>query len=217
MKATYFESPDALRAWLDRHHDAKPELLLGFYKKRGQKTGITYPEALDEALAFGWIDGVRRGVDADRYTIRFTPRKPTSIWSAVNIKRVGELTAAGRMRESGLAAFARRTDDRSAIYAYEQRKQAELDASALAAFERVPAAKKFYDAQAPWYRRTTAHWVMSAKRTETRERRLAHLIECSRKQLRIDLLQPSKVSRADSRPASARARTPSAARRPKGS
>ncbi|HWH52507.1 MAG TPA: YdeI/OmpD-associated family protein [Gemmatimonadaceae bacterium] len=193
MAATYFVSPTEFRAWLELHHDSATELLVGFYKRASGRAGITYSEALDEALSFGWIDGVRRGVDDTRYTIRFSPRKPASIWSGVNIKRVGELTAAGRMREPGLAAFARRDEKRSRIYAYE-RGHAALDADALAAFARLPKAKKFYDAQAPWYRRTTAHWVTSAKRPETRARRLAQLIDCSKRGVRIDALLPSGSS-----------------------
>src|SRR3954452_5808319 len=120
MKPTFFKSGAEFRAWLEQHHGAAPELLLGFYKKASGKGGITYQEALDEALAFGWIDGIRRARDVSSYTIRFTPRKPKSIWSAVNIRRVGELTAAGRMAEAGLAAFGRREEKRSAIYAYER-------------------------------------------------------------------------------------------------
>ncbi len=194
MKATYFTSADAFRTWLESHHASTTELLVGFYKRASAKTGITYPEALDEALAFGWIDGVRRGVDTDRYTIRFTPRTATSIWSAVNIKRVTELEAAGRMRAPGLAAFAKRDEKRSRSYAYEQ-KAAALDEAALAEFRRNAKAFAFYETQAPWYRRTTAHWVTSAKQAETRARRLAHLIDCSGRGMRIDMLKPSAPER----------------------
>jgi uncharacterized protein YdeI (YjbR/CyaY-like superfamily) len=148
MAATYFASPAEFRARLEHHRDSDSELLVGFYKRASGRAGISYQEELDEALSFGWIDGVRRGVDDTRYTIRLSPRKATSIWSAVNIKCVCELTAAGQMRESGLAAFARRDEKRSRIYASE-RANAVLDADALAALERNPKAKKFYDAQAP--------------------------------------------------------------------
>jgi len=191
MKPTFFNSGADFRAWLERHHRAGTELLIGFYKTRSTKRGITYQEALDEALAFGWIDGVRRALDADSYTIRFTPRKARSIWSAVNIRRVGELTAAGRMTEAGLATFAKRDEKRSAIYAYE-RAAAELDADSVRLFEADKTAWAFYRAQAPWYQRTSTHWVVSAKRPETRARRLAILIQYSRDGERLPQLTPPR-------------------------
>lgn len=191
MKPTFFKSGGEFRAWLDTHHRSATELLVGFYKKGSGIPGITYPEALDEALAFGWIDGVRRSVDKNVYTIRFTPRKPTSIWSAVNIKRVGELTAAGRMADAGLAAFAKRDEKRSAIYSYE-RQNAKLDVSAMKELKADKKAWAFYHSQAPWYQRTTTHWVMSAKRPETRARRLATLIDYSRSGERIPMLTPPR-------------------------
>jgi uncharacterized protein YdeI (YjbR/CyaY-like superfamily) len=191
MKPTFFKSGSEFRAWLEAHHRSARELLVGFYKKGSGIPSITYPEALDEALAFGWIDGVRQSIDKDAYTIRFTPRKPTSIWSAVNIKRVGELTAAGRMADAGLAAFAKRDEKRSAIYSYE-RQNAKLDASAMKEFKADKKAWAFYHSQAPWYQRTTTHWVMSAKRPETRARRLATLIDYSRNGERIPMLTPPK-------------------------
>src|SRR5581483_4126237 len=124
----YFRTQQEFAAWLKAHHATARELLVGFYKKSSTRRGITYAEALDEALAYGWIDGVRRTVDAERYSIRFTPRKPDSIWSAVNIRHVERLTRDGQMQPAGLAAFAKRADKRTAIYAYEQRNAAELDA-----------------------------------------------------------------------------------------
>ena len=141
---------------------------------------MTYSDALDEALCFGWIDGVRRGGDEDTFTIRFTPRTPKSTWSAVNIKRVAELEAAGRMHESGLAAFKRRSAERSGVYAYENR-QTELSPEYEKELRSNKKAWKFFSAQAPWYRRTSIYWVMSAKREETREKRLATLIAVSAK------------------------------------
>lgn len=153
---------------------------------------MTYKEALDEALAFGWIDGVRRRYDDESYTIRFTPRKPTSIWSAVNIKRVKELETAGRMMPAGLTAFAKRDEKQSAIYSYE-RDHAELDAESLRVFSENPAALSFHQSQAPWYRRTTAHWISSAKRPETRERRLKTLIDYSARGERLPMLTPPKM------------------------
>jgi uncharacterized protein YdeI (YjbR/CyaY-like superfamily) len=190
-RPTFFRFAKAFRDWLERHHGSEKELLVGFHKVATGRPTMTYKEALDEALAFGWIDGVRRGVDDESYTIRFTPRKPTSIWSAVNIKRVRELKAEGRMMPSGLAAFAKRDVKRSAIYSYE-RGRAELDADALEIFSRDAGALQFYQQQAPWYRRTTAHWVSNAKRPETRARRLRTLIDYSARSERLPMLTPPK-------------------------
>ena len=187
-KAKYFRSGGEFGAWLESNHDRASELLLGFYKKSASKTGITYPDALDEALAFGWIDGVRRGVDEERYTIRFTPRKARSIWSNVNVKRVGELIAAGRMRDPGLATFAKRDAERSGIYSYE-REPVELDGAAMDALKADRAALAFHEKQPPAYRRLVAHWVMRAKKPETRARRLQVLIANAREGKRI----PSQV------------------------
>jgi uncharacterized protein YdeI (YjbR/CyaY-like superfamily) len=183
-KAKYFNSGGEFHAWLESNHDRATELLLGFYKKSAGEKGITYPDALDEALAFGWIDGVRRGVDEERYTIRFTPRKARSIWSNVNVKRVGELIAAGRMKDPGLATFAKRDAERSGIYAYE-REAAELDAAAMKALKADQAALAFHEKQPPAYRRLVAHWVMRAKKPETRARRLQILIANAREGKRI--------------------------------
>jgi uncharacterized protein YdeI (YjbR/CyaY-like superfamily) len=191
-KPTFFKSAASFRAWLARHHASENELLVGFNKVATGRGTMTYKEALDEALAFGWIDGVRRRHDDESYTIRFTPRKPTSIWSAVNIKRVKELEALGRMMPAGLAAFAKRDEQRSAIYSYE-RGHAELDAESLRAFSENPAALRFHQTQAPWYRRTTAHWISSAKRPETRERRLKTLIDYSSRGERLPMLTPPKT------------------------
>ena len=187
-KAKYFNAGGEFHAWLESNHDRASELLLGFYKKSAGKKGITYPDALDEALAFGWIDGVRRGVDEERYTIRFTPRKARSIWSNVNVKRVGELIAAGRMKDPGLATFAKRAAERSGIYAYE-REAIELDAAAMKALKADRAALAFHEKQPPAYRRLVAHWVMRAKKPETRARRLQILIANAREGKRI----PSQV------------------------
>jgi len=188
-KPKYFKSGSEFRAWLEMHHNDTTELLLGFYKKTAGRKGISYREALDEALAFGWIDGVRRGVDEDRYTIRFTPRKPRSIWSNVNINRVRELMAAGRMAEPGLAAFDKRDEERSGIYSYE-RAAAELDAASVKALEADPKANAFHSSQPPAYRRLVAHWVTSAKKPETRARRLATLIARARLGKRIPSQSP---------------------------
>jgi uncharacterized protein YdeI (YjbR/CyaY-like superfamily) len=184
---TFFTSRAHFRAWLQRHHKIEKELLLGFYKTSAATKGITYPDALDEALAYGWIDGIRRRVDDETYTIRFTPRKSTSVWSAVNIKRVRELIEAGRMTKAGLAAFEQRDEERSAIYSYEQ-GEATFSAASLELFKADEAAWADFQARPPWYRRTATHWVVSAKKPETRAKRLAELIECSRKGERIHVL-----------------------------
>lgn len=190
MKPRFFKTPEAFRAWLEKNHETKQELLVGFYKVGSGKPSMTWPESVDEALSFGWIDGIRRSIDESSYSIRFTPRKPTSIWSAVNIKRVAVLTAEGRMRPAGLAAFARRDEKKSAIYAYE-RETAALTPELIAALQKDKKAWAYFSAQAPWYRRNVTHWLTSAKREETRQSRLAHLIDCSRRGKRIDRLSPT--------------------------
>jgi uncharacterized protein YdeI (YjbR/CyaY-like superfamily) len=179
MAPTFFPTPADLRAWLERNHETETELLVGFYKKGSGKPSITWPELVDEALCFGWIDGVRRGIDDESYTIRLTPRKPTSNWSSVNIKRVGELTKEGRMRPAGLAAFSRRSEERSGIYSYEQRKNAKLEPDQEREFRANAAAWSFFQAQPAGYKRTATHWVVSAKREDTRRKRLATLIDDS--------------------------------------
>ena len=179
MKPRYFATPAAWRAWLEAHHASSAELLVGFYKKGSGKPSITWPESVDEALCFGWIDGIRRTVDDERYTIRFTPRKTRSTWSAVNIKRVAELTKLRRMHTSGLNAFARRETARSQIYAYEQRADAALDDEAERAFRANERAWAFFQARPPGYRRIAIYWVTTAKKEETRRKRLATLIDDS--------------------------------------
>jgi len=176
MAPRFFATPAAFRAWLERHHAEEDELLVGFYKKGSGRPSITWKESVDEALCFGWIDGVRRGLDEHSYSIRFTPRRKRSIWSAVNIKRAGELRELGRMTPAGEAAFAARTDDRSAVYSHEQRRAAKLEPEQEQRFKAEAAAWEWFQAQAPSYRRAALHWVTSAKRPETRERRLATLI-----------------------------------------
>jgi uncharacterized protein YdeI (YjbR/CyaY-like superfamily) len=176
---TFFATPADFRAWLEAHHATHQELLVGFYKVGSGRPSITWSESVDEALCFGWIDGVRRSLDATSYTIRFTPRKPRSTWSAVNIKRVQELTELGRMHPAGLARFAERTDDNSAIYAYEQRHGASLEAAEEQEFRANEAAWDFFQAQPPSYRKTALWWVVSAKQEATRRRRLTMLIEDS--------------------------------------
>jgi uncharacterized protein YdeI (YjbR/CyaY-like superfamily) len=191
-KPTYFATPAAFRAWLEAHHATSTELLVGFYKKGSGKPSITWPESVDEALCFGWIDGVRRSVDDDRYTIRFTPRKSRSTWSAVNIKRVAELTKLGRMQPAGIETFARREEKKSQIYAYEQRADAAFHDEFERTFRANRRAWEFFQAQAPWYCRNATYWVMTARKEETRRKRLATLIADSSRGKRIDRLTPTK-------------------------
>jgi uncharacterized protein YdeI (YjbR/CyaY-like superfamily) len=184
METTFFASSADLRDWLSAHHDTAVDLWIGFYKKGSGHAGITYPEARDEALCFGWIDGIRKTIDDARYQIRFTPRKSGSIWSQVNIKRVEELIAQGLMQPSGLAAFEKRDPSRPAPYSFEV-PNPHLDAAAEAEFQRHAAAWEFFQAQPPSYRRTASWWVMGAKREETRQKRLAILIADSEKGVRL--------------------------------
>lgn len=189
-KPTFFESAAEFRRWLDKHHATESELLAGFYRKASGR-GITYPEALDEALSFGWIDGVRRRIDAEAYTIRFTPRKPGSTWSAVNTQRVRVLVSKGLMKPSGLRVFCGRDEEKAARRSYE-RDHARLEPALDAALRGNQKAASFFDAQPPGYRRTAVLWVTSAKKEETRARRLAHLVERSASGTRIDLLNPNR-------------------------
>ena len=177
MEPTFFATPDDFRSWLEAHHETSTELLVGYHKKGSGQPSITWPELVDEALCFGWIDGVRRSLGPDSYTIRFTPRKTRSTWSAVNIKRVAELTALARMRPAGLRAFAARTADNSTIYAYENKDAAALNPAAEAHFQANSAAWSYFQSQPPGYRSTALWWVISAKQEATRAKRLATLID----------------------------------------
>jgi uncharacterized protein YdeI (YjbR/CyaY-like superfamily) len=175
----FFATPAELCAWLERHHADTTELLVGFHKKRSGKPSITWPEAVDEALCFGWIDGVRRSIDDDRYSIRFSPWKARSTWSAVNIERAKELKRLGRMHSAGLKAFAARADDRSAIYPYEQRHNAKLAPAQERQLRANRRAWEFFSAQSPSCRKAAIWWIVSAKKDGTRAKRLATLIEDS--------------------------------------
>jgi len=188
MEPTFFQSAADFRGWLGQHHATARELLVGFYRKASGR-GITYPEALDEALSFGWIDGVRKRIDEETYTVRFTPRKPGSIWSVVNIQRVRELTSRGLMKPSGLRAFRERDERKTRQYSYE-REQGKLGPALEETLRANRKAAAFFDRQPPGYRKTVTFWVMSAKKEETRARRLARLIERSESGTRIDLLKP---------------------------
>lgn len=177
-KPRFFKAPAAFRAWLQKHHKSKDELLVGYYKKHTGKPSMTWPESVAEALCFGWIDGIRRRVDDEAYTIRFTPRRKSSAWSAVNVRMMAELEAAGKMTLAGRSIFAARKDPEDPGYSYEAR-DSDFDAKRLREFKKHKAAWRFFEAQAPSYQRTARHWVMSAKRDETRDRRMATLIEKS--------------------------------------
>jgi uncharacterized protein YdeI (YjbR/CyaY-like superfamily) len=197
MEPKFFTHAPLFRKWLENNHDRSNELLVGFHKKDSGKKSMTYPEALDEALCFGWIDGVRKSIDASSYTIRFTPRKPRSIWSLVNIKHVERLKAQNRMKPAGLAAFAIRDPKRSGIYSFE-RVTSELTPEFVKKFSANKKAWKFFEEQPPGYRKIAAFYVMSAKKEETRRRRLDQLIALSAKLTRLGLISPKsqlKVSR----------------------
>jgi uncharacterized protein YdeI (YjbR/CyaY-like superfamily) len=173
----YFESPAELRDWFDANHETASELWLGYYKKSTGRPTVSWSESVDEALCVGWIDSIRYSVDAERSRQRFTPRRKGSNWSAINIAKVAQLTAEGRMRPAGLAAFEARREDRSAIYSYENRRDAKLTAEEEAQFRADDAAWTWFENRAASYRAGAVWWVVSAKRPETRQRRLASLIE----------------------------------------
>lgn len=194
MKLLFFTSSLDWRNWLKINHQRYCELWVGFYKKSSGKPSLTYPVAVDEALCFGWIDGVRKSVAADSYTVRFTPRKPQSRWSAVNITRAQQLAEAGRMRPSGLATFSDAATQPPA-YSYEQRRRARFSAEDERRFRANPAAWAFFQAQPPWYRRTATFWVVSAKKEETRRKRLATLISDSQRGKSIKPLARSPISK----------------------
>ncbi len=175
VKPTFFASPSAFRAWLSKHHASAAELVVGFYKVDSGKPSITWPESVDEALCVGWIDGIRRRIDDASYSIRFTPRRPRSIWSAVNVKRVEALIALGRMQPAGLAAFQSAHVDKTAIYTYEQ-PNVELAEPYLGALKRNKPAWDFYVVQQPSYRKSVNWWILSAKQEATQLRRLEKLI-----------------------------------------
>jgi uncharacterized protein YdeI (YjbR/CyaY-like superfamily) len=175
----YFASPDEFRAWLEEHHERATEVWIGYWKKHTGKPSLTWSQAVDEALCFGWIDGVLRRVDEERHIQRFTPRKPTSNWSAVNIAKVEQLRAEGRMRPAGEAAFALRREAGSGVYSYEQRHLAAFEPEQEERFRANAAAWAYWSAAPAGYRKMATWWVVSAKRPETRERRLTMLIEVS--------------------------------------
>ena len=191
MKPTFFKTQADFRRWFEKHHQSAKELLVGFYKKSSGRPSITWPESVDEALCFGWIDGIRRNIDNVSYSIRFTPRRATSIWSSINIKRAQELIDQGLMRPAGLNAFRARKDNKSGIYSYEQRREKFPDPYARI-FKRNKPAWAWFEAQPPGYRKMMGWWVVSAKKEETRLKRLTKLIEESSEGRRIDSFTPRK-------------------------
>jgi uncharacterized protein YdeI (YjbR/CyaY-like superfamily) len=174
---TYFEDAVAFRAWLAAHAHSDAELLVGFHKVGSGRPSMSWSESVDQALCYGWIDGVRKRVDDERYTIRFTPRKAGSIWSAVNIAKIAALREPGLMTPAGEAAYARRLEARSRVYAHEREVPAELAPEDLARFQAQPAAWAYFESCPPGYRRVMLHLIASAKKPETRAARLTKLIE----------------------------------------
>jgi uncharacterized protein YdeI (YjbR/CyaY-like superfamily) len=176
-KPIFFTSPREFYAWLEEHHESESEVYVGFFKQHTGKRAMSWSEAVDQALCFGWIDTRSNSIDEDRYMQRFTPRKPGSNWSKINVEKVAKLKEAGLMRPAGLAAFERRSDDKTGVYSFENKTELapEYDAQLRA----NKAAAAYFESRPPWYRRTAIHLVMSAKREETRLRRLAQLIEDS--------------------------------------
>ena len=187
MRISTFASRQKFREWLEKNHRTTPELLVRCYKVHAADKGLTYREALDEALCFGWIDGVRRAVDEESFSVRFTPRKPKSYWSGVNIRRATQLANEGRMHAAGRAAFEARGVKKPERYSFEN-KPKELDPPLKKKLRANKGAWTFFQAQAPWYQRTSIFWIMAAKREETRDRRLAELIARSAKREPIKLL-----------------------------
>ncbi|MBA3263184.1 MAG: YdeI/OmpD-associated family protein [Thermoleophilaceae bacterium] len=179
MKPLFFATPDEFGAWLEEHHETATELLVGFHKKGSGRPSITWPESVEQALRFGWIDGVRRSLGDESYTIRFTPRRPKSNWSAVNVAKVEELEERGLMAPAGVRAYEARTLERTGIYSHERRDAAVFPPHFEERLRANPAAWEWFEGRPQGYRSTATHWVVSAKRDETRLRRLQQLIDCS--------------------------------------
>jgi uncharacterized protein YdeI (YjbR/CyaY-like superfamily) len=177
---TFFDSAADFRAWLERNHATEAELLVGFRKVGTGSPNMTWPESVDEALCFGWIDGVTRRIDGSTYSVRFTPRRPNSIWSAVNLRKVEALVAEGRMRPAGLRVYEARNPAKEKVYSFEQEHPAELDAHELAALKARPATWAYFESTPPGYRKTVIHWITTAKQPATRTKRFASFLQaCS--------------------------------------
>lgn len=175
MQHHFFAKQEDFRKWLEENHAKEAELLVGYYKIETKKPSMTWSQSVDQALCFGWIDGVRKTIDSESYSVRFTPRRPTSIWSAVNIQKVEELTQKGLMQASGLAAFAKRQEHKSKIYAYEK-ESVSLDETFETQFKANDKAWQFFQSQAPSYKKVVIHWIMSAKQEATKISRLQKII-----------------------------------------
>jgi uncharacterized protein YdeI (YjbR/CyaY-like superfamily) len=193
MRPIFFASPEKFRGWLERYHRSERELLVGFHKKDSGLPSITWPESVDEALCFGWIDGIRKSLNATSYTIRFTPRRSGSIWSQVNIRRAKALIKEGRMRPEGRKAFEVRKENRAGIYSYEHRPL-DLIPPYSTQLRKHPVAWKFFRAQTPSYRKAVAWWVITAKKEETRQKRMRVLIACSEDNILVPPLRPGSPS-----------------------
>ena len=179
MKPLFFETAEGFGAWLEEHHETADEVQVGFYKKASGKPTITWAEAVEQALRFGWIDGVRHRLDDESYTNRFTPRRPSSNWSAINVAKVEELKQRGLMAPAGLRAYEARTPERTGVYSFERGQAAVLPPEFEEALRADRAAWEWFEGRPPGYRRSAIHWVTGAKREETRLRRLRQLIDCS--------------------------------------
>lgn len=184
MDATFFSTQDEFREWLERNHQTATELLVGFYKVGSSKMSMTWPESVDQALCFGWIDGIRKSIDKDSYSIRFTPRRRNSVWSEINIKKVEELASKNLMTPEGLRAFGFRKEDKSGIYSHEN-ELTEFDTNYEKQFRENEEAWSFFEKQAPSYKKSIKHWVMTAKQEKTRLSRLEKLIEQSAQQKKM--------------------------------
>jgi uncharacterized protein YdeI (YjbR/CyaY-like superfamily) len=185
MQPTFFETENDFRDWLEHNHAIEPELLVGFYKTSSDKESITWPQSVDQALCFGWIDGVRKSFTKDSYTIRFTPRRESSIWSAVNIKKIGELQQQGLMKPEGLAAFKKRKESKSKIYSHERAEPAKLPAAWEEEFKGNDTAWEFFINQAPSYRQAVLHLIETAKQEKTKRSRFEKLMAASLQQKRL--------------------------------
>ena len=177
MKIIYFASAIELRKWFEKNHKKEQELWVGYYKKGSVKPSLTWSESVDEALCFGWIDGIRKSVDPERYMIRFTPRRPGSIWSKINIKKVEELKKLGRMMPAGIDAYKKLDARKTRVYSFERGSQ--LSPEFEKQFRKNKNAWKYFESRPSYYRKVCIHWVMSAKQKETRLRRLNNLISDS--------------------------------------
>jgi len=190
VDAQFFDGPADLRAWFEANHETAPELFVGYWKKGTGGAGVSHPEAIEQALCFGWIDSVARRLDEQRYQVRFTPRRRGSVWSAVNVAKIAELTGRGLMFPAGLRAFELRKPDQTSAYSYEQPEAAQFTAEQTALLQADPAAWEWFTRQSASYRRSATHWVITAKRADTRARRLAQLIADSAEGRKVPPLIP---------------------------